>query len=103
MKFTWYRSIGISPVLWLNILRRSGKMPNLRDTKICLVCLSLLLSLLLQPMAGVALQTKIGAGNAEAMKLSQNSPLVQSAFAALNNQVKQITSSALRAATMEAT
>ena len=89
MKFTsrvkyWYRSIGVSPVLRLGILCRSGKIRNLRDTKICLIYL-ILLSLLLQPMAAIALQTKIGAGNAEAMKLSQNSPLVQSAFAALNN------------------
>lgn len=60
-------------------------------------------SVLLTPTYSLAAnQTQIGTGNQIAIRLSQNSPLIQSAFANLNKQVSQIRDRTLRTATLDA-
>lgn len=60
-------------------------------------------SVLLTPTYVLAAnQTQIGIGNQTAIKLSQNSPLIQSAFELLKKQASQIRDRALRTATLDA-
>jgi hypothetical protein len=67
-----------------------------------LIASSMIWSIFLTPRAvWAADQSKIGGGNATAIKLSQNSPLVQSANSALNTQARQIKERTLASSTLD--
>jgi hypothetical protein len=68
-----------------------------------LISLGILSSTLLAPIpAWTAEQTQIGKGNTTAIQLSQNSPLVQSAYTAMKKSAYQIRDRPLRTATLDA-